>query len=53
MCPIKEDLYRNLSWINRFFCRDGFSHEYMTCVDTIKEHIRSGHDGQPCPDGNY
>jgi hypothetical protein len=54
MCECKESLYRNLLLIKRTStAEDGLSYEYVSCVDAIKEHIRSGHDGEPCPDGAY
>ena len=54
-CEPKDDLYRTLIQIRQADRRRGelFSHEYITCVEAIKEHDRSGHDGQRCPDAGY
>jgi hypothetical protein len=50
-CKYKDDLYRILI---RIKARFGFaSWQYDKGVDAIHEHNRSGHNGQPCPDGNY
>ena len=38
ICDPKEELYRNLKYIKDNVAQgDVFSHEYMACVDAIKE----------------
>jgi hypothetical protein len=55
MYCIKDDLYRTLIGIKRDDDERGLdlSPEYLDCVDAIKEHDRTGHHGQPCPDAGY
>jgi hypothetical protein len=50
-CRRKDYLYGILDLFKRRFGVG--SYQYTNWVDRIKEHIRSGHDGQPCPDGSY
>jgi hypothetical protein len=54
---VKDDLYRNLIQTKRSDDATGIefpSARYLAIVDAIKEHDRSGHDGQqPCPDAGY
>jgi hypothetical protein len=52
MCEPKEELYRNLKRAKRDSgIEEGFSPDYVAIVDAIHEHIRCGHNQEPCPDG--
>jgi hypothetical protein len=54
-CEKKDDLYRTLIRIGHLDTArgEGFSHEYVVCVDAIKEHDRTCPNGPPCPDAGH
>ena len=54
-CTDKDNLYRTLIRIDQFDRARGvdLSPEYVACVDAIKAHDHTGHNGKPCPDAGY